>query len=170
LDEVGWSFREKLAKTWARRGKTPVLKLKGWRKAFQSCVALSLRGRVYKRHFRRSVNADCVIAALAHLLCQVSGGFILVWDNSRPHRSRKVAEFLARHPEVVVEWLPPYAPELNPEEYCHGNVKERMRNQQPDSVEEIEREVNRGFNRLRRRPDLLLSFFHHAGLRVNQLF
>jgi transposase len=147
-----------------------VLKFKGWRKAFQSCVGLSLRGRIYKRHFRRSVNADCVIAALEHLLRQVGGGFILVWDRSKPHRSRKVAEYLSRHPEIVVEWLPPYAPELNPEEYCHGNVKERMRNQQPDSVEEIEEEVNRGFNRLRRRPDLLLSFFRHAGLRVNQLF
>ena len=147
-----------------------MLKQKGRRKAFQSCVGLSLRGRIYKRHFRRSVNADCVIAALEHLLRQVGGGFILVWDSSRPHRSRKVAEYLARHPEIVVEWLPPYAPELNPEEYCHGNVKGRVRNQQPDSAEEIEEQVNRGFARLRRRPDLLLSFFHHAGLRVNQLF
>ena len=114
--------------------------------------------------------ADCIIAALEHLLRRAGGGCILVWDRSRPHRSRKVAEFLARHPEIVVEWLPPYAPELNPEEYCHGNVKERLRNQQPDSAEEIAGQVNRGFARLRRRPDLLLSFFHHAGLHVNQLF
>ena len=147
-----------------------MLKQKGWRKAFQSCVGLSLRGRIFKRHFRRSINSDCVIAALEHLLRQVGGGFILVWDRSRPHRSRKVAEYLAGHPEIVVEWLPPYAPELNAEEYCHGNVKERMRNQRPDTVEEIEEEVSRGFNRLRRRPDLMLSFFHHAGLSVNQLF
>ena len=27
------------------------------------------------------------------------------------------------HPEIVVEPLPKYAPELNPEEYYHGNVK-----------------------------------------------
>jgi hypothetical protein len=29
--------------------------------------------------------------------------------------------------------------------------------------------LNRGFARLRRRPDLLLSFFHAAGLSVQQL-
>lgn len=147
-----------------------MLKSKGWRKAFQSCVGLSLRGRIYKRHFRSSVNGDCIITALEHLRRQVGGGFILVWDRSKPHHSRKVAEYLTRHPEIVIEWLPPYAPELNPEEYCHGNVKERMRNQQSETAEEIEEQVNRGFNRLRRRPDLLLSFFRHAGLRVNQLF
>jgi transposase len=117
---------------------------------------------------RRAVNSACVIAALEHLRRQDGGGFILVWDRSRPHRSRKVAELLQRHPGIVVEWLPAYAPELNAEGYCHGNVKERMRNQQPDSVEGIEEQVNRGFNRLRRRLDLLLSFCHHAGLRVNR--
>ena len=66
------------------------------------------------------------------------------------------------HPEIVVEWLPSYAPELNPEEYCHGNVKERMCNRQPDTVGEIEEQVNRSFDCLSRRPDLLFSFFHHA--------
>ena len=59
---------------------------------------------------------------------------------------------------------------MNPEEYCHGNVKERMRNQQPDAAEEIKQQGNRGFNRLGRRPDLLLSFFRHAGLNINQFF
>jgi hypothetical protein len=87
-----------------------------------------------------------------------------------PSHSANLSDAPARHPEIVVEWLPAYAPGPVPEEYCRGNVKGRMRNQRPDTVEEIEGEVNRGFNRLRRRPDLLLSFVHHAGLRVNQLF
>ena len=159
-----------MAGTWARRAQTPQFKRLSRRKAFQGAVALSLRGKVYKRHFRRTINAECVIAALEHVRRQVGGGFILIRDRSRPHRSRMVAAYLAARPEIRVEWLPPYAPELNPEEYCHGNVKERMRNSAPASVEQMQQQVDRGFNRLRRRPDLLLSFVRHAGLNVKQLF
>jgi hypothetical protein len=44
-----------------------------------------------------------------------------------------------------------------------------MHNQQPGSGEEVEGRVSRGFDRISRRPDFLLSFFHHAGLSVNPL-
>lgn len=56
------------------------------------------------------------------------------------------------------------ASDLNPEEYHHGNVKQRL------SSERIRRGIDNGFARLRRRRDLLLSFFRHAGLSVNQLW
>jgi hypothetical protein len=69
----------------------------------------------------------------------------------------------------MVEELPAYAPELNPEEYCHGNVKQHLKNARPASKTEIRSMLDRGFARLRRRPDLLLSFFQAARLPVNQL-
>ena len=40
---------------------------------------------------------------------------------------------------------------------------------EPESVEEMQQQVDRGFNRLRKHPDLLLSFFRHAGLSVKRL-
>jgi hypothetical protein len=73
------------------------------------------------------------------------------------------------HPEIMVEELPAYAPELNPEEYSHGNVKQHLKNVRPSTKTEIRASLDRGFQRLRRRPDLLLSFFHAAGLGVRQL-
>jgi hypothetical protein len=54
-------------------------------------------------------------------------------------------------------------------EYCHGNVKRHLRNVRPTSQEEIRSMLDRGFARLHRRPDLLLDFFHIAGLSVWQL-
>jgi hypothetical protein len=38
-------------------------------------------------------------------------------------------EYLALHPEIHVEFLPAYAPEVNPEEFCPGNVKRPSRMQ-----------------------------------------
>ena len=74
-----------------------------------------------------------------------------------------------RNPEILIEELPAYSPELNPEEYCHGNVKKGLKNARPTCKSEMRSMLDRGFARLRHRPDLLLSFFHRAGLSVRQL-
>ena len=79
------------------------------------------------------------------------------------------SRYLYEHPEIMIEELPAYAPQLNPEEYCHGNVKQHLKNARPTTKEEIRSMLNRGFARLRRRPDLLLGFFHTAGLSVRKL-
>jgi transposase len=99
----------------------------------------------------------------------VRGLKIIIWDRLQAHRSKVVRAFLDEHPEIDIEWLPPYAPELNPEESCHGNVKDRMKGGTPETESEVREQADRGFARLRRRPDLLLGFFHHAGLRIKRL-
>lgn len=156
--------------TWAERGKPPILRRQSGRRELSTAVGLSLRGRIYQRHFRRPLDGSAIVVALEHIRRHVGGRLILIWDRAPIHRARIVADYLQAHPDIYEERLPPYAPELNPEEYCHGNVKERIRNSTPQSVAEIRMLVDRGFARLRRRPDLLLSFFHHAGLTVKQLW
>lgn len=108
-----------------------------------------------------------MIEALKHLQRHISGKLILMWDRIRIHTSAKTMTFLEEHPEIMVEWLPRYAAELNPEEFCHGNVKERAQNALPANKKEMRRVIDRGFARLRRRPDLLLSFFQAAGIKLN---
>jgi len=170
-DEFGFSFCEPVATTWAPRGQTPVLKGVGkYRREVSTMAGVTLSGKLYKRHFYRAVRADDLIVGLKHFRRHLRRPCILVWDRSPTHQAKRVQDYLAAHPDIMVERLPPYAPELNPEEYCHGNVKQRLKNWGPEHAAEIRRGVDNGFARLRRRPDLLLSFFHHAGLSVNQLW
>jgi transposase len=169
-DEFGFSFQESLAPTWARRGKRPIFRrVTKERRALSTAVALTLSGKIYKRHFEGSVNSQKLIQALDHLRRYVPGKIILIWDRARIHRSKITKAYLQIHPEILVEELPAYAPELNPEEYCHGNVKQGLKNAHPTDKQEICSMLDRGFARLRQRPDLLLSFFHAAGLSVRQL-
>ncbi len=72
--------------------------------------------------------------------------------------------------EIIVEPLPKYAPERNPEELCHGNVKRHLKNATPSDTLQVRQLLDRGFARLRRRPDMLLRFIHRAGLVVKQLW
>jgi transposase len=140
------------------------------RRVLSAAVGLTLSGHIYKRQFAGSIDGLRVVEALKHIGRHIKGCWILVWDRAPIHTAGVVADYLAAHPEVIVEWLPPYAPELNAEEYCHGNVKRHLKNAVPATREELRMMVNRGFARLRHRPDLMLSFFHRAGLSVKQLW
>ena len=133
-----------------------IRRVKRQRRVLSSVVALTLRGKIYKRHFRGSIGAAQVVRALHHVRRWVGTGFILIWDRLSAHRAQPVKDYLQEHPEIHVEWLPPYAPEINPEEFCHGTVKQHLRNSTWDTVEAMQRHVDRQFARLRHRPDIAI--------------
>ncbi len=170
FDELGYSFQEPLARTWAPRGRRPVLKrVESDRRGLSTAVGLTLSGKIYKRHFKGSMKSAQVIETLEHLRRHVRGSMIVIWDGASIHKSGETKAYLAAHVDIQIEPLPGYAPELNPEEYCHGNVKALLKNATPDTVSEVRVLLDRGFARLRHRPDLLLQFIRHAGLVVKEL-
>lgn len=171
LDEFGSSYRERLGTTWTLRGKRPVIKrTDADRRVLSSIGVLTLSGHLYTMHVDGSINSDLIVKMLKHLLRYMPEGFVMIWDGASIHRSKVTKAFLADHREIAVEPLPPYAPELNPEEYSHGNVKARNRNSTPANKTEMREQLDKGFRRLRRRQDLLLTFIQHAGLSVKQLW
>jgi len=90
-------------------------------------VCLTISGMVYKRHCDGPINAKKPLVGLEHLVRHSLCPFIIIWDLSRTHKAKIVKVFLEKYPEIHVEYLPAYAPECNPGEYCHGNVKRRMK-------------------------------------------
>ena len=169
-DEFGLSFSEPVSFTWAPRGQTPQIKRIGkYRRETSTMVGLTISGKIYKRHFDGSVNSEKLIEGLKHFQRHIKKPLILIWDRSPIHRAKIVKAHLEKHPEIHMEFLPSYAPELNPEEYCHGNVKRRLKNAIFFSKAEIRKSLDTGFSHLRKRPDILLGCFQHAGLDLIQL-
>lgn len=85
--------------------------------------------QLYARHFLGTVRTPDLIAGLRYFRRRIGRPLILVWDHLSTHRARPVRDFLARHTaDYHVEWLPGYAPELNPEESCNNCVKLAMTN------------------------------------------
>ena len=170
-DEFGCSFLERFRRTWARQGQRPVIqRVTRERRALTTAVGLSLSGKIYQSHFEGGMDSQDVITAMEHLRRFLPKGFILICDRAPIHTSEAIVRYWWDHPEIIVEPLPKYAPELNPEEYCHGNVKARLANATPADRQALRNNLDRGFARLRRRPDLLLSFVHAAGLSVRRLW
>ena len=169
LDETGFSFHLGTGTTWAPEGRTPLLRRVSQRRQVDTAIGLTLSGRISKEHLDHAIHGADLVGLLRHLRSRVHGPMILSWDRLQGHRSKPVQSLLAEHPESDVEWLPASAPELNPEGDCPGKITQHMRNATPETEAEIREQADRGFARLRRRPDLLLSFFHHAGLRGKRL-
>jgi transposase len=167
VDETGHSFRARPTTTWARRGLTPVLRRVSTRREVSSIVAITPDGRLYARHVRTSISSCCVIQALRFFRRKVGRPLLVVWDRLNAHRSRATTAFIAAHPQdYAVAYLPAYAPELNPEEQCNALVKCAMANALPGSVADLHRLARREFGRLQRQPEMIVSFFRHAGLSV----
>jgi transposase len=170
-DEFGFSFLEALRRTWAPRGQQPVLPRPTQdRRALTTAVGFTLDGKIYKRHFAGGMASPEVVTAMEHLRRYLPDGFILICDRAPIHTSEHCVRYFWEHPEICVEPLPKYAPDLNPEEFCHGNVKHQLANLTPADKTVIRHSLDRGFARLRRRPDLLLSFIHAAHLPVRRLW
>jgi len=120
-DEFGLSYLEPVSFTWAPRGQTPQLKRIGkYRRETSTLVGLTISSNIFNRHFDDSVNAEKLIAGLEHFRRHIPKPMILIWDRSPVHRAKIVTVYLEKHPDIHREYLPGYAPELNPEEYCTG--------------------------------------------------
>ena len=136
------------------------------------CLTAPLDGRparLVTRHFLGTIRTPELLMALRYFQRQLApaGPLVLVWDRLNVHRSHATSSFLARHAdEFLLEWLPSYVPELNPDEQCHGWVKRDTLNALPATDADLRACARRGFQRLARRPDVLRGFFEHAGLRV----
>jgi transposase len=122
--------------------------------------------RVYARHCRGSIHGEQVLLALRYFRRRAGRPLVVIWDRLNAHRAKVVQAFVAAHPaDYRLEWLPPYAPELNPEELCNGAVKRALLNAVPASVEGLHRLARRAFCRLDHQPARLHGFFRHTGLR-----
>ena len=171
MDETGHPFRARLGTTWAPRGHPPVLRRVSQRREVSSIAGLvaplDAPARLYARHFPGGIHGEQIILALRYFRRRIGRPLIVVWDRLPAHRARRVQAFVAAHPEdYQLEWLPPYAPELNPADLCNGAVKRELQGALPNSVAELQRLARRSFLRLGHRPDLLRSYFDHAGLTV----
>jgi transposase len=124
--------------------------------------------RLYARHFVGSLHGSQVKDALQYFRRRIGRPLEVLWDHLPAHRAKVVQDFVGAHAEDYhLEWLPAYAPELNPEELCNGAVKQDLLNALPASADELCRLVRRSFVRLGHQPDRLAGFFRHAGLAVN---
>jgi len=130
IDETGLLLNPLVRRTWARRGRTPVLQAWGrYRQKVSVIGAVSISpvacrlGLYFATDAKEHFNGHRVVTFLRDLLRHLRGKVVVVWDGNTNHRSVAVREFLRRNKRLWLERLPAYAPELNPVEAVWGWLK-----------------------------------------------
>ena len=114
-----------MVRTYAPVGQTPVLRAWCTRDHLSAISAISPEGKVYFHSQDSAITSADVVAFLEHLLREVPGRMVLIWDGAPIHRSRVIRDFLAHGAaqRLHLERLPAYAPELNPGEGLWQHLK-----------------------------------------------
>ena len=172
IDESAFLMAPLVRRGWAPRGATPVIRQRTRSHRKVSAVAalcVSPRRDEVRLYFRlhRNANVDSRRTRdfLAQLERQLDSPFVVVWDNLRAHHAIVVREFLNSRPLLRREFLPPYAPELNPVEYLWGYLKRNpMANLAIPDVDELADATRSHARSVQRRSDILKSFVRHSPL------
>jgi len=177
-DEAGQSLRPPKARTWARRGHTPVVAVSGRGSGRVSvaglvCLKPGARGHLFyrmrvhrgRKGERRSMSeADYarLIAAAHH---QLDAPLIVIWDNLNTHVSAVMHEFTGAHPDwLTVVQLPSYAPELNACEGVWAATKNGLGNLAACTADQLAAVVRNRLKRIQYRPALIDGFLAQTGL------
>ena len=120
----------------------------------------------YFRLFAGSIRAPQVVEFLKHLQRHLRRPVLIVWDRLAAHRSALVRDFIAAQKgRIAVEYLPAYAPELNPVEYVWGYWKQHeLQNMCPKDYGQLSQQAHQTLRRMRRRPTLIVAFWKQASL------
>lgn len=163
-DETGLQNTSNYAKGYAPIGKTPVVKTEAKHIRISMLSAVSHRGKLRFVLYKDNMNADRLIDFMRRLVHDASKKVFLILDNLRVHHAKKVTAWFEKHKaEIEVFYLPPYAPEYNPDELLNSDLKRNVgKRSSPRSEAELEHNVRSHLKSVQLRPEEIKGFFASA--------
>jgi len=166
-DEAGVRSDFHAGTTWALKGQTPIVPATGQRFGMSLISAISPRGDFRFMTVEGRMNAEKFIEFLKRLLHNAPHPVFLVVDRHPSHRAKKVLAFVrSTEGRLRLFFLPPYAPDLNPDEHVWNHLKNHGVGKQAIRTRDQFRKVVLAHMRsLQRLPDLIRSFFRDPHFR-----
>jgi transposase len=160
-------------KTWAPRGKTPVLvhRHRNWTRISAAAFVCyrwdGCRARLYVHLRPGSYNEESLIEVLKDARRHFRGEkVLLLWDGLSCHKSNLMRSYLEGQSSwLTVERLPAYAPDLNPAEGLWANLKgKELANRCDLEIADTVPAARLGISRVGRHQQLLFAFLGQTGL------
>ena len=162
-DETGIQNDAYNAKGFAPKGKTPVVRINATKSRVNMISSITNRGKVRFMLYQENMTSQILIKFMSRLVKGADRKVFLILDNLRVHHSKAVKAWLEEHEEeIAVFYLPSYSPELNPDEYLNGDLKQCIRSGLPARSEKALTKKTRSFMRkLQNRPKHVSNYFKH---------
>jgi transposase len=159
-----------MRRTWAKRGKTPVLKAWDRHDRLTCLTALTVspkRTRVgqYFRIQRGNAKAADFFWFILELKRQLKRPLVIIWDRLAAHRKAQAYFCRLGCDWVQFEYLPAYSPELNPVEHVWSTTKwGRLANWPAPNIDDLNARLTSELTKQKSEYNLLRSHFASANL------
>jgi len=162
-DETGLRNDETRAKGYAPKGKTPTISLNARRTGMSMISAITNQGKVRFMVYREAMSPAMMIRFMKRLIKDAGRKVFLIVDNLRTHHSKDVRRWISEHvEEIELFYLPPYSPELNPDEYLNCDVKCGVHGGIPARNEkELKNKMISHMRKLQKTPKRVIKYFKH---------
>jgi len=165
-DEAGVRSDYHSGTTWGIKGQTPVIRTTGARFSLNMISAVSAQGKLRFMTFRGKMNAPVFCDFLKRLLHNAESKIFLIIDGHPVHRSAKVKRFVeSTAGRLRLFYLPPYSPELNPDELVWNNVKGKIGRSTIKGPDDLDQKVRGHLITLQRNPEKIRMFFQEPTVR-----
>lgn len=162
-DETGIQNDAYNAKGFAPKGKTPVVRINATKSRFNMISSITNQGKVRFMLYRETMTAQVLIRFMSRLIKDSDRKVFLVLDNLRVPHSKIVNAWLeSNKDQVEVFYLPSYSPELNPDEYLNGDLKQSIRSGLPARTEkDLMKKTRSLMRKLQNRAKHVRNYFRH---------
>lgn len=123
-DETGMRSDHQAGRSYAPAGQTPIIKKTGQRFSLNMISAISNRGHLQFMIIDGRFNSEVFEIFLRQLIKYSKQKIFYVTDGHPAHKTKKLNVWLEQNKKrIELFFLPPYSPELNPQEYVNQDVK-----------------------------------------------
>jgi transposase len=166
-DETGLCSTCQVGKSYAPAGKTPILNQKGKRFSVSMISTVTNQGALRFMVYEGGLNIAIFLIFLRRLIKGQNRKIFLILDNLKVHHGKKVQSWVNKHKDAVeLFFLPPYAPEYNPDEYLNNVVKQRThRKKMSRSQKELSGHLRSTLAELQKEPETIRNLFRASSVR-----
>lgn len=165
-DESGIRSDYHTGTTWAPCGETPVVNVTGSRFSLNMLSAVSPRGDFRFMVHEGSVNATVFREFLKRLMLGATKPVFVVVDGHPIHKAKLVMDYVASlKGQLKLFYLPPYSPQLNPDEQVWAHVKRQVAKRFVQDKDNMKRLALGALRRIQKLPHLVRSFFQQPECR-----
>jgi len=159
-DETGIQNTADYLRGYAPIGQTPIVRVSSQKFKVNLLSAISNRGKARFMIYEKLTPMK-LIDFMRRLVADTKRKVYLILDNLRIHHAKIVSKWLSEHKsEIEVFYLPPYAPEYNPDEYLNSDLKRNIGNRpMPSKPKDIVKSVRSYMKTLQLKPQKIKSFF-----------
>jgi transposase len=166
LDEAGFQSDPPLGRTYGLKGHTPVVVSSGQRQSINVISAITARGGFWAATYTGKLNAEAFVAFLQNFMKGRSGKVFLVVDGHPAHKANVVKRYIqSMEGGLELHFLPPYAPDLNPDEFVWSHMKTNGVSKRPlKKNESMRARVEQDLANIKSNRELIRSFFCAASV------